>query len=52
LEVREGDYTPEQLTQKLSAVAAEIEEHCKASERPIVAETLAQIRVAPPARSR
>ena len=48
LEVKNGDYTQEQLGQKLSAVAAEIEQLRKASERPITAETLAQIRVAPP----
>ena len=52
LEVKNGDYTQEQLGQKLSAVAVEIEQLCKASERPITAETLAQIRVEPPARSR
>ena len=52
LEVKNGDYTQEQLGQKLSAVAAEIEQLRKANERPITAETLAQIRVGPPARTR
>lgn len=33
LEVENGDYTQEQLCQKLSAVATEIGQHCKASER-------------------